>query len=560
MNHLSLKLRLLLVGVLPCLCIVITLLLLVNTRMHRVLDNDLTVLRETLIEAHKTELRHSLDIAKTLIKPMYEVSERGDTDEKSQAIELLSRAFYGQDGYYFGYDGNSVRVFSGSDSARIGDSFKDYKDVNNVYLINDLVARAKEGGGFVTYHFPRQGDATAYPKLSYSIWLEKWNLMIGTGFYIDSIDASVAQASAQSQAYIQSTLWQIIYMGIFLTIISTLITYWVINQSLRPLNGLIKSLQIFAQGGGDLTRRLIKTSNDEIGTLIGTFNQFVESIHHMIKRVQETSLQMTDNSDQLAKITAENFKILDSQREETLQVASAINQLSAAAVQVAQSSQEVSNAVVIAEKSSVEAQKTSHESIQNVQALSNDVRHKMESLDKLKEDVRGISAISSVIRAIAEQTNLLALNASIEAARAGEQGRGFAVVADEVRALAARTQASTQEIQEKTNQLALSTNAVSESINRSLLKGDVSVSKASATAESLIDIQQKVSLVNEQSLQIVAATEEQSQVIESINASIHSIAEATELANKHSADSFTAGEAVAKIGDELRLLVSEFKT
>src|SRR5690606_2946905 len=163
---------------------------------------------------------------------------------------------------------------------------------------------------------------------------------------------------------------------------------------------------------------------------------------------------------------------------------------------------------------------------------------------------------SSVIRAIAEQTNLLALNASIEAARAGEQGRGFAVVADEVRALAARTQASTQEIQEKTNQLALSTNAVSESINRSLLKGDVSVSKASATAESLIDIQQKVSLVNEQSLQIVAATEEQSQVIESINASIHSIAEATELANKHSADSFTAGEAVAKIGDELRLLVS----
>src|SRR5690606_39162246 len=255
-------------------------------------------------------------------------------------------AVYGQDGYYLGYDGNSVRVFSGSDSARIGDSFKDYKDVNNVYLINDLVARAKEGGGFVTYHFPRQGDATAYPKLSYSIWLEKWNLMIGTGFYIDSIDASVAQASAQSQAYIQSTLWQIIYMGIFLTIISTLITYWVINQRLRPLNGLIKSLQIFAQGGGDLTRRLIKTSNDEIGTLIGTFNQFVESIHHMIKRVQETSLQMTDNSDQLAKITAENFKILDSQREETLQVASAINQLSAAAVQVAQSSQEVSNAVV----------------------------------------------------------------------------------------------------------------------------------------------------------------------------------------------------------------------
>lgn len=560
MNRLSLKLRLILVGVLPCLFIVITLLLLVNSRMHSVLENDLTVLEETLVEAHKTELRHSLDIAKTLIKPLYDSSEFGDTEQKSQAVELLSRVFYGEDGYYFGYDGDSIRVFSGSDSARIGDSFRDYKDVNDVYLINELVARAREGGGFVTYHFPRQGETIAHPKLSYSIWLEKWNLMIGTGFYIDSIEASVNAAKAQSESYILSTLWQIIYIGVFLTILSTFITYWVITKSLRPLNGLIQSLQVFAQGGGDLTRRLVKTSNDEIGVLISAFNQFVESIHHMIKRVQDTSLQMTDNSSQLAKITAENFKILDSQREETLQVASAINQLSAAAVQVAQSSQEVSNAVSIADKTSSDAQKTSHESIENVQALSVDVRHNMESLEKLKEDVRGISAISTVIRGIAEQTNLLALNASIEAARAGEQGRGFAVVADEVRALAARTQASTQEIQEKTNQLAASTNAVSESINRSLLKGDVSVTKASATAESLIDIQQKISLVNEQSLQIVAATEEQSQVIESINASIHSIAEATELANKHSSESLKAGEVVAKIGNELKNLVSEFKT
>lgn len=70
MNRLSLKLRLILVGVLPCLFIVITLLLLVNSRMHSVLENDLTVLEETLVEAHKTELRHSLDIAKTLIKPL----------------------------------------------------------------------------------------------------------------------------------------------------------------------------------------------------------------------------------------------------------------------------------------------------------------------------------------------------------------------------------------------------------------------------------------------------------------------------------------------------------
>ena len=153
--------------------------------------------RDTLLNAHKTELRNSLDIANSLIKPLYDAAPKGESAEKDQAIALLKQLKYGKDGYYFGYDGSSVRVFSGSDSARIGDSFRDYKDVNGVFLINELVKQGQAGGGFVTYHFPRlgQGD-TAYPKLSYAIWLDKWDLMLGTGFYIDSIDSAVASARA----------------------------------------------------------------------------------------------------------------------------------------------------------------------------------------------------------------------------------------------------------------------------------------------------------------------------------------------------------------------------
>src|SRR5690606_26253329 len=136
---------------------------------------------------------------------------------------------------------------------------------------------------------------------------------------------------------------------------------------------------------------------------------------------------------------------------------------------------------------------------------SAEVRLNTEGLQKLQADVGSIGAISDVIRAIAEQTNLLALNASIEAARAGEQGRGFAVVADEVRALAARTQDSTQEIQAMIQRLQASTSAATESIKRSLVKGDNSVELVNATSAALEEIDQQVSTINQRGLQIAAA-------------------------------------------------------
>src|SRR5690606_8167444 len=210
MGSMSMRYKLILLGLLPGIAILVILLALVSSRMQGVIDKDMAILRNTLLEAHKNELRNFLDIANSLIKPLYDAAPTGDSPQKEEAIRLLKQLKYGKDGYFFGYDGSSVRVFSGSDSARIGDSFRDYKDVNGVFLINELVKQGQAGGGFVTYHFPRlgQGD-TAYPKLSYAIWLDKWNLMLGTGFYIDSIDEAVAGARAIADEHIAATIIRI---------------------------------------------------------------------------------------------------------------------------------------------------------------------------------------------------------------------------------------------------------------------------------------------------------------------------------------------------------------
>ncbi|WP_323814253.1 methyl-accepting chemotaxis protein [Cellvibrio sp. NN19] len=561
MKSVSMKFKLILLGLVPGVAILILLLLLVSSRMQSVVDKDMEILRDTLLEAHKSELSHSLDIARSLVQPLYDAAPAGESTQKTEALNLLKQLKYGKDGYYFGYDGNSIRVFSGSDSAKIGDSFRDYKDVNGVFLINELVKQGQAGGGFVTYHFPRQGqDQTAYPKLSYAIWLPKWDLMIGTGFYIDNIDKVVGEAQTLADEHIHETLMWISGIAVLVLGVIALVAIYIANKTLEPLNGLVRSLEEIARGGGDLTRRLTRTSNDEIGAVISAFNMFVDSIQGMVQRIQQLTRQLAEIAQHVSRDTQATHQTLDQQREQTLQVASAINEMAASAVEVAQSTQDAASAADTAEASTKNAQLTASKSIDNIQALSSEVRLNTDELQRLQEDVNGIGAVSDVIRGIAEQTNLLALNASIEAARAGEQGRGFAVVADEVRALAARTQSSTQEIQSMIQRLQSSTSAASESIKRSLVKGDVSVQMVTETSAALTLIDHQVSTINQRGLQIATAAEEQTQVIESINQSMHAIADATESASQYAARSRQSGEELATLGGELQQLVGQFRT
>ena len=177
----------------------------------------------------------------------------------------------------------------------------------------------------------------------------------------------------------------------------------------------------------------------------------------------------------------------------------------------------------------------------------------------MNENTRHIAAILNVIGEIADQTNLLALNAAIEAARAGEQGRGFAVVADEVRSLAARTQASTAEINQMLEQLYLGANAAVTAMEQTKHSCQQAADTTNLVTENLDTLTTYVFDINGLSNQIATAAEEQSAVTEEINRNLTTISEMVDELNQSGKATLNSATSLAATKEQLVGVVSHFK-
>ncbi|WP_372241408.1 methyl-accepting chemotaxis protein [Pseudomonas sp. ANT_H14] len=269
--------------------------------------------------------------------------------------------------------------------------------------------------------------------------------------------------------------------------------------------------------------------------------------------------QLTGLVSQVSDQAHRSEQAMERQRHETDQVATAINEMSSAAHEVARSAQ---GAAVAAQQTDAEGQAAKRVvdgSIAQIHALVNDIRSSGVSLDSLQHDVSSIVSVLGVIRSIADQTNLLALNAAIEAARAGEAGRGFAVVADEVRALASRTQQSTQEIQGMIDRLQKGTEAAVEAMRRSSDAGDGTSAQANEAGASLDAMAQLIGTINSMNAQIASAAEEQTAVAEEINRSVHQIAVAVDSVADETQLGAQTSRSLADLGQRLGKLVGQFR-
>ncbi|MBP5078335.1 cache domain-containing protein [Pseudomonas chlororaphis] len=557
--RLSLKGKVLSLAVLPVLLFALVISLTTVVMLREQAQSEVDETRQRLLGEAKTTLQSYVEVALSTVKPLYDAAAPGDTAARAQVVKLLSNITYGKDGYFFGYDSETVRLFKGNSPDGVGKSFKDNRDPNGVYVNRELVKVGKDGTHYVQYSSTQPGSDVLVPKLGYTEYLPKWDLILGSSVNLDGIDAQVAEVEASVNQRMQGMVLSIIGIAVVVLLVIAAIGMLVANTILRPLNLMKLNLDDIAAGEGDLTRRLAITSQDELGDLAGSFNRFVDKIHGLVRQITEMTGQLTGLVTQVSEQAQRSEQAMERQRHETDQVATAINEMSSAAQEVARSAQGAAVAAQQTDEEGQAAKRVVDGSIQQIHALVSDIRSSGTSLDSLQKDVASIVSVLDVIRSIAEQTNLLALNAAIEAARAGEAGRGFAVVADEVRALASRTQQSTQEIQGMIDRLQQGTRTAVEAMRRSSDAGDGTSHQANEAGASLDAMAQLIGTINSMNAQIASAAEEQTAVAEEINRSVHQIAVAVDSVADETQLGAQTSRSLADLGQRLGKLVGQFR-
>lgn len=340
-------------------------------------------------------------------------------------------------------------------------------------------------------------------------------------------------------------------------VLGVFITWYITRQIMHPLNATLREVERVASG--DLSHVVHVHRRDELGVLQQGVQRMRATLHELIGGIRGSVIQIASAAEELSAVTEQTSVGANAQKDETDHVATAMHEMSATVHEVARNAEQASSAATQADEEACAGDRVVAEAIAQIELLACEVERSVGAMASLQQESQKIGSVMDVIKTVAEQTNLLALNAAIEAARAGEAGRGFAVVADEVRGLAQRTQKSTEEIEALIASLQQGTQQVAAMMKNSSELTDSSVVLARKAGDSLGNITRTVSTIQSMNQQIATAAEEQSSVAEEISRSVINVRDVSEQTAAANEETAASSVELARLGNELQMMVSHFK-
>ena len=490
---------------------------------------DSRELASSLKQQKQIELQHLSELALGIIREEHAAAQKGDVavaDAQKRALARTGQLRYGNNEYFFIMD-MKERILMHPITAQLsGKDMSGTKDANGKLFFAEMIETVRRNnGGFVDYLWPKPGSDKAVPKLSYVGGFAPWGWIVGTGVYVDDLDA---QAWASTQR-------SLILAGLVL-LFTLAVSILVARRITGPLQRMTVAMNDLAGGKLDIEVPGIGR-HDEVGEMAEAVEVFksnaIASLGLAVEQKEVETRAVARRKADMHKL-ADDFEGAVGQIVETVSTASSQLEASAGTLtSTAERAQGLTTMVAAAsEEASTNVQSVAsatEEMASSVNEISRQVQESArmagEAVDQARTTNNRVSELSKaaarigdvveLINTIAGQTNLLALNATIEAARAGEAGRGFAVVASEVKALAEQTAKATGEIGQQITGIQAATQ---DSVN--------AIKEISGTIEKLSEI----------SSAIAAAVEEQGAATQEISRNVQQAAHGTQQVSSHITD------------------------
>lgn len=563
------------------------------TDLQQVKQKSLDELEVSIRENYDTTIKDQVGVVISLLSEINDQYKAGvfeSIDEaKAVAAEEVRQMRYGDSGYFWVDTSNGTNVvLLGGDSE--GTNRMETTDGNGYQMVKEIIRVAvEEGGGYVDYVYPKEGETESSPKRSYSEYFEPFDWVVGTGNYTDYIDDEIAAREDELAKYVTTRMTALIGACLGLLLIVGVLVAMIALDIIHSVRNISASINVIA--GGDFVQKVPKklvNRKDDFGNLAKTLEGMRHSLRGLLAQVKNESANIDNVVESIdANVFTLNSEIEDvsattqelaASTEETAASADQINsmtlQIDDAAREIATRAQDGATEAEDIHKRASQSKTNAVENRQKMEQMQAEIRS---SLQKALEDakvVEKIGILADSILNITGQTNLLALNASIEAARAGDAGRGFAVVAEEIRVLAEQSQEAVANIQAVTENVSSAVGNLAKDSNRLLDYVDQDVVESFALFEQMADdynadatkINELVSDFSATSEELLASINSISEAIDGITlASNDSAAGTTNIAQKtvsivnESSEVMKSAKVAEQSAEELRKNVDNFK-